>query len=679
MVNRMMVVLMGCLVAIAGSTFATSCVAQVVVKPAKPVAKAAAAQEIRGSEYILPTSTKLWISVPNGNELEARFKDTRFAALANDPAIKPFVESLRNQAQEWMKTQNFRLGVELDELHDIDSGEICIAGVVQKDAGGKVKKGSHGVVLLVDVSKTYDAAKKLQAKITAELRKNKAEIKTNVINGTEVITSTIKRKRVRKNQSTHQAIVNKKWMLISDNDEIFREILRRLSGKIAKGTALADHLPFKTVMKETVLKEQNSQIRWFIDPFGYVELAKALEAANRPNQEPTDDWAEILKKQGLGAARGIGGNIAVSTGEHELLHRTFTYAPRKQTVKNAKRMFELFDFRADINKPLTPPVWVPKDSSSYMIGNWQLETALGGFGHVYDAFIEEDGSFERLLSDFKTDPDMQLDIKALVGMIDNRFTIISASEKPIDGSSERIVVGFPIKKTGTPDFVFESLLRATSGEKIKLGGVPVIKIESDDSEAEEETFDIPDELNEEDEEAETQFSLFEQRFITVVNGNLLIANNKDFLKKLLIKKKSGLATSPDYMRVRDELAKMVDENKVGWRHFSRIDKVLETNYEMLRRGEMGQSKTVLAKIVNQIFKKETEKNTEKDPENVRKQKLDGSKLPGNYATQIAPYFGPMGWVLETEENGWRITGCVLKKKGVTEVVRKVNDSAKSQR
>ena len=107
----------------------------------------------------------------------------------------------------------------------------------------------------------------------------------------------------------------------------------------------------------------------------------------------------------------------------------------------------------------------------------------------------------------------------------------------------------------------------------------------------------------------------------------------------------------------------------------RVDRSLEANYELLRRGDMGKSQTVLARVINEIFSKETEEaaGKEKDSEVVRKQKLDGTKLPANYRKSVAPYLGPMGWALEVEDDGWRITGCVLKKKGMTEVVRKMGD------
>jgi hypothetical protein len=49
---------------------------------------------------------------------------------------------------------------------------------------------------------------------------------------------------------------------------------------------------------------------------------------------------------------------------------------------------------------------------------------------------------------------------------------------------------------------------------------------------------------------------------------------------------------------------------------------------------------------------------------------------------MAPFLGPSGWVLETESDGWRLTGCILKKKQVSEVVQKSDDAetpVKSQR
>ena len=631
---------------------------------------AAIRKKIR-SEYVLPASTKLWVSIPDPKELRARFDSTQLGKLAKDPAIKPFVEGLSDQAQKWLKEQNVRLGLELEDLQGVSSGEICLAGVLPLVAGGAVK-GSHGVVLLIDVSQTTNEAKLLQAKINKELIASGAKQEKQLINGIDVTVSTLKKRRLRNSERNFQAIISPaegtSWMLVSDNELIFRDTLRRLAapGKIARAGTLVSQPAFVEVMRRTSLETYKSQIRWFIDPFGYIQLAQALQNEKRGARAKRDDWATILKNQGLGAAQAVGGNVGLATGDHEVVHRTFTYAPRDGKVKNAKQMFDLFDF-APNEAALTPPAWVAKDCSVYVSGNWQFSKALDSFGNIYDAFIGEKGSFERLLIDFKVDPDMQLDIKKLVGLIDDRVTIASETINPIDEASERIVIGFPLK--GEPDFVYQSLKRATGGREINLGGIKALKVESNSDVVEpDEELDplgLPDEDEEEDDE-EREFTLFEERYIVVAKGYLLVANNKAYLKRILAQKEASLGKSADYREVKAALKKLSDPSKVSWRQFGRTDKALEANYELLRRGEMGKSQTIVGKIINQIFKKQSAEESAKagkegDDDVVRKQKLDGSKLPADFKKSIAPYFGPMGWVMETEPDGWRISGALLKK------------------
>ena len=79
---------------------------------------------------------------------------------------------------------------------------------------------------------------------------------------------------------------------------------------------------------------------------------------------------------------------------------------------------------------------------------------------------------------------------------------------------------------------------------------------------------------------------------------------------------------------------------------------------------MGASQTVLARILNQAF---TPPNANKDTP--RDQKIDGSKLPEDFEA-VAKYLGPSGWVMESVEEGWLATGCVLKKQNRETIANK---------
>ncbi len=646
-----------------------------IVKPVNPELPATIL-----SEHLLPASTKFWLSVPDANQLEKQFDATQFGLLAKDPAIKPFIDSLRDQIKQLMNDHNVSLGLEIDDLHGVHSGEICIAGVLPDGDGKQLVRGSHGLIVLLDVSKTKKEAMDLQRKINAELEKRGAKIEPKSINGVEVTKATLKQEKpVRFSQSNFQAIVND-WMLISDNEAIFRDVLRRLHApeKIQEVETLASLASFTTIMEKTDLAEHSSQIRWFIDPFGYIQLAQALEDEKRGDLQPRDDWSKVLREQGFEAFKGIGGNVAIATGEHEVLHRTFTFAPRNQPIKNNKQVFKMFNFQGN-SLPLEPANWVPEEASAYLVGNWEFSDALWSVGSLYDAFLDEPGAFDRTLSDFKVDPDMRLDVEKLVGLLNNRLTVVSAVERPINENSERVVIGIPLK--GEPDYVFDSLRRATGGQVITLAGISAIEVDSEAlvSDIEPDEFSLPGDLVLEEEEPDKPtFQLFAKRYFVVHEGNLLVANDKDYLKKLLAQKSSKLAESHDYIQIKEAIEKLTKEGDICWRQFGRMDRTLEANYEMLRRGEMGRSQTVLARVINQVFAKQAADKAAAEgkkvaEELVRQQKLDGSKLPADYEKSIAPYFGPMGWVMESNEEGWRITGCITKKKGMTEVVQNVPD------
>ena len=659
-----------------------------VVATEKAAAKKASAKKATAekavaeiqSKNLLPVSTRAWFSVPNVGVLEKKFEETQFGQLAKDPTIKPFVDSFRAQAKGWLEEKNVRLGLQVEDLAELDTGEICLAGVMQARDGGKPARGSHGMVMLVEVGDSADKAKQLLEKATAQLVKNRNAVREQIkINSVSVSKTTIKNpKRLRHSQVSFQVIHNG-WLLAADNEDIFRDVMKRLANPngIRKETTLANQEAFQQIRTHSQIESVTPHVSWYVDIFGYIELAQAIADEEKDTRPHKNDWAAILKDEGLDGIRGVGGNISLSTGKHEMLHREFIYVPRDKVAKVQKRVYGLFDFSSDENGSPQPAAWVPANVSGYFSANWNFTKLLGSIGHFYDAFLEE-GDFERMIKDFKVDPDMQLDIKKLVGMLGNQVTVISTTERPITEDSERVVIG--LKINGDTDFVFKSIRRAIgrgNSEMIKLAGFDVIKVEAVEEEDLGTEIDLPelpgiDEESDEDEDEEgeePEFSLFEKKYFVMHKGHLLIANDKNYLKKLLVsKQKVALNETEDYQQIADSLSKLTNKDRVSFRQFGRVDRALETNYEMLRSGKMGNSRTVMAKILNKAFQQEFETEAEKKD---REQKLDGSKLPKNYAESIAPYLGPTGWVMETEKDGWRVTGCLLKKKSVSDVVEKV--------
>jgi hypothetical protein len=633
------------------------------------------AKKSLATELLLPATTKAWVSIPDVQDLQKRFDATQFGELARNKTLKPFADSIKEQVKDWVNGQNVRLNLDMDQLKGVNSGEICFAGVLS--AGGQ-----HGIVFLMDVTETREKAELLSKQISKKLVDRGATQTEKTIQGVKYTHSVVENPKLfRTPRNNFKTIVEVKfpsagsWMLVANNEAVFRDVLRRLTNpeKIQPVETLSAQLGFTSVMQRTELKPHSAQVRWFVDPFGYMDLANRIRDDEAISKVPRDDMAKKLADAGFGAFRGVGGRVAVMAGQHEILHRTFIYA-RRNGKPGAEKVFELFDFNVNKDVPMSLPKWVPVDATSVVMGNWNTQKALTAVGYFWDAQTKP-GAWLRLLADLKQDPYLRFDLKGVVEQLSNRFVVVAATEKPISATSERVVIGCSIK--GRAKFVFENLSRANPDARvITVGGIDVIEIDSTRVEESEfgdlddlddlDGFDDPEDFDEEEEEEEARFELFAKRYIVVVGNQLLVCNNKEYLRKILVQKKTELETVADFLRVKSTLAKLTDTDKVSWHQFGRLDRGLETNYEMLRRGEMATSQTMLARVINQVFAKQAAdkariEGKEVDKDAVRSQELQGDKLPENYSKSIAPYLGPTGGVMEVFDDGWRMTGVVLRK------------------
>ena len=634
------------------------------------------------SEYYLPAYTRAWVSIPNLKTLNEHLDASQLGQLSEDPALKPFIDSARNQARKWMDNKGVKFEFSIEDFDDIETGEISIAGVLPEVDGVESMAGTHGIVLMADASKDIESVKKLIDRVDGELKKRGASKEMLEMNGIEVTKWLYpeKRKWAKRKRVSYQAIVDG-WFLVSDNDTIFRRVLRRVmkleDPKVAGN--LASQESFKYALSRCNLgvdgadeKEQSAaDVRWFVEPFGYVKLARAIEIENEPVKKMEDDWTAVLAANGLKAIRSVAGAANFSTNEKEAFFRLFVHAPKDKTRDAAEaRMLSILDFAPFDRSETEPPKWVPKSISGVFIAQWDFSKALAGAGPIVDSFLKEEGAFDDLLNTVKNEPDFRVDIRKLVGQLDKRFTIISETEKPLELDSEKLAIGIqlvdPMPKAEQKNMI-ESIARAIRGQTIDLAGFQVVVDDRTEEVEDLDDFDFEDgglpfeEEEDEDKFAggggnEQAFTLFEKKYITLAKGHLFVSNDKEYLKKLLTSSDTeSLAGESDFMAMKAMISKYVDVANVRATRFGRIDKVLELNYDMIKNGELANSKSLLGKIANAML---TEEGEAGEPAKIN---VDTSKLPDDFQSTIAKYLGTMGWMTENEVGGWRITGCVLKK------------------
>ena len=599
--------------------------------------------------------------------------------MMNDPNVKPFVDDLVRQLRGYLDQKNIRFGMTIADIEDVHSGEICLAGVLRKSADGSDENGTpeHAIVLLIDVSDSREKAEELLEKISEVLTGREATEKKIEIDGVTGSKWSFKKPQgLRQKQFAFHALAGD-WLVATDNENTFRDIVKRIGDAGENASVLAETEAFKKVLEKCNFESEDfsAHIRWFIEPFGYIQLAQAIAEA-QSGDALRDNYAEKFHEEGFSAIKGVGGVVSIATGTHETAHRTFVYAPPEVDGDDRyKRAAAMMDFRNLDGNNLDPPRWVPSESAGYLTFTWDLKKALNKVGYIIDKTSGTEGSFERALDSLEKDPKgPQVDMRKLVENLNNRITVCSVTELPIGDDSEQIVFGIKIRDDD--EFVSESIYRLVrnDAEVIDFNGTRILVVDTAEVDGLEFDFedDFDDEFggdalaeedddeNEEEVELKPAKPLFEKRVFAVKNGYLLVGNNIDQIKSIIEQLASDpgkdLAEASDYIRVQRALEDLSGSEAPSFRHFGRLDRTLQTNYEMMRTGRMAQSKTVFAQLLNRAYSKDDA------PEDfVREQKVDGSKMPEDYKGQVAKYFGPTGMVVHTQDDGWLITGIVLKK------------------
>ena len=86
------------------------------------------------SETVFPATTRVWVSTPDPRRLQESFDNTDYGQLLRDPQMRPFVESVRDQARKAGRQRLGKLGLSFEDLSSVPGGEVAL-GVIEPAAG----------------------------------------------------------------------------------------------------------------------------------------------------------------------------------------------------------------------------------------------------------------------------------------------------------------------------------------------------------------------------------------------------------------------------------------------------------------------------------------------------------------------------------------------------------------
>jgi len=608
------------------------------------------------SDILLPNTTKGYVSIQDVDLLRAQFEKTQLSKLLNDPLMKPFVEDVRKQIESKIGKTDIRLNIKLDDLKGVHGGEVCLA-VIQP--GGDVKQ--HALALLVDVTGHLAQANALLAKIDKQLQEQKAKRTEQKIDAATLVSYELPKKRGATVAQRAFYFVHQNQLVATDHEATAKEILSRLGGN--KKDALKDFPAFKAIEArcKKAFGETPAHIRWFVEPFGYAETMRA--AAGGRKKRGTDPL-KLLRNQGFDAIKGLGGYVSFSVNENEAQHGTFIYAPpvNKQGDKYnlAARMLDFPE-----SNMLDPQDWVPDKVTNYITMYWEMEKAFESSKTLVD---EAAGGpvFDDVIKSLKEDPHgPRVDLrKDLVQQLGKRVTFFSDYQLPISPTCERWLLSIEVTNAPVVAGTLGKIMAAdpAANKRIMVIGEDkqeVWEISREEAPAEVEELDIGGpgfgefgDFEEEEEEEEAP-PLLDHAAFTVIHGHLMIASHFDFLQQVLAKGGAmpPLSKAQEYIDVAAALKKLgAGQRFLGF--FTRTDKAYHVTYELIRQGKMPESKSLFGNVLNGLLGPEEEGV-------LRKQQIDGTKMPE--FEKIRHNLGPAGAFVDAEDDGWFITGCLLKK------------------
>jgi hypothetical protein len=428
---------------------------------------------------------------------------------------------------------------------------------------------------VADIKGKRAAADALLATVTKTLLTKKAKRTTKKVGEATLVVFELSPASADKPAEMAVYCLHADTLVAADQEAVAAAIVARIGAKAKDALAGADAFRVVTDKTKPDKDAAGGSLRWFLKPLGYAETSRAAQGGRKGRGK---DRNKLFRQQGFDAVQGVGGCVQLHTPSHEILHRTYAYAPPVQAAKEGEKYVgaaNLLDFPNTPN--LDVQTWVPNDLSSYLTFNLAPEKAFRHFGGLYDGYGETVGGWEETLYGLKMgDGGPAIDVtKEIIAQFSGRVTLIAAYREPITPHSERLLVALELNPGKAP----QASVRAGIDKIVARRDARKIVV------ADEAGWELLEELAAEDVGKKKPKP---EGAVVVVQGHLFFASHADYLADALQAHKPAdqLANASDLKLVRDDLIKL-GSGKDSFRFFTRTDESWRMNYELIGKGAMG--------------------------------------------------------------------------------------------
>ncbi|MEM1226466.1 MAG: membrane or secreted protein [Planctomycetota bacterium] len=611
----------------------------------------------------LPDTAAGVVRVPNIPALCEAWDRTTLSGLADDDALEPLLEANFGNAGSVWKMIDERVGVRPKDFYELASGELVAAWLSYAS-----RRRPSALIVVADIrgneAKAADVIDRIDQDMTAQ-----QAVRRDVQRAGETVR--VYTPKAKPGQLKIEQIVvslTKERLIASDYDEIVLNLLDAIES--GGGDGMLDQAELRQLVTNRSYEQleqdkarlpaewRESVVEWFAKPLEVGRIIRDVAQVDRGNQVKIID---LLEEQGFDAIEGAGGVVAVGTDAFDLLHRGYIHAPpipgEPDRYRLAARMLQFPN--SDMN---AIPRWVPDDVASVSRMNWKLSRAFWASETLVDAALDSE-IFRPSIDGIRDDEDgPQIDLEAnVLPNLNDHVLILTDTTVPSSVESDRILLAIAIKDYET---IANAVRKAMEVEPdvFQIESVPGIEIwkvqRGEGGELDEEFFQ---DFGFDDEVADEQEPLLNTWSIAAIpqgpamtSAYLVFASHLELLEKVANRMADAAPTAPlvdaeEFQTLIGHLSRLgVNEQSI--QRIVRFRYSLRTKYELLRKGELRQSDSILSTLVRRAID-EAEFEEEFDRPNQ-------SKWPEFAA--VEKYFRNAVSFVETTDSGWTLNGFLLR-------------------
>lgn len=513
-----------------------------------------AADEAVPTDRLLPPNVSFYATIPDWAQLESRWNESLLGRLKQEPKMAEFVKELEAQIKKWSEKSQEKVGLSLEDLLKIPTGEVSVAYVALPGKGS-------AVVALMNYGENKEAVDKLLDKAEEALEENGAKRKETTKDDTTIVTYTMAKKEGdddapgrKPKDETYSYFQKGSWLVFSSEVAGLESVLTRWDGKHKQ--TFADNDVYQYVLERVQPKDgTDAAVVWYLNPLALVR--SGVQQAGQGNLQAQMALG-FLPALGLDKFKAIGGSYDMSTEEFDNVSRTLFYVDQP-----AEGVLNVFQFPA---VDQAPPKWVPSTASTWYGINWDVAGAYGAIEKLVDGFQGE-GTLARLVDDLaKKEGGPKLHLKRdFFDLLTGRMDVYSepSPEKAEDEArNNRTLMAFALKDADKMKGTLSKLASTPGfpGMKREFEGATIFEIRNPVPAAGGGSFGI-----------------------AAADGKLIVAIDVTLLEQVLRndKDRKPLTDDPEYQQVARKFP-----TKSSIAGFQRQDVQLKSFYDSLKSGQL---------------------------------------------------------------------------------------------